>query len=231
MSERMARLVFRMLVSAGVGAGLGLMTWLKGQSRSAWMADPIGLSSWSLEACLLGGAGIGALLALVLDVLGLDLPLFPQRQSGSEGRQELAFSAYLAELRAAKRRGTALPPPPAALEPELAIRAAVRDWSSGSAEGWIDRDSAERIQGRLQRSQVRLQILMFACVLTLAGLGFTLFDAVMSGGEPTDAFILGIYAIALACCAAVFWMGGTAWRVMAGALGVLIGYAACYFRI
>lgn len=221
----MARLLFRMLVTAAVGTGLGLMTWLRGQARSGWVADPVGLSSWSLGACLLGGAGIGALLAFVLDALGLDLPLFPEPRTRSEAKQELAFSAYLEDLRASAKRETAPPTPPPPV-PESKIR----EWSSGSAEPWIDRAKADRIQGRLGQMQLRLQMLMFACVLTLGALGFTLFDAVMSGGEPTEGIVLWIYAMAIACCAAVFAMGGMVWRVMAGALGILIAYAAYYFR-
>lgn len=225
----MARIVFRMLVTAGVGALLGLLVWLKGQTRSAWMEDSFGLYGWPLGTSVLGGAAIGALLTFVLDAIGLDLPLFPERRSRSAEKQELLFSAYLASLRSAARRETALPPPPPPA-PE-SIRATIRDWSSGSAEGWIDRDTADRIQGRLRGIQVRTQMLLFASVLTLAGLGLTLFDAVVSGGAPTSGIALLIYTIAIACCAAVFWMGGAAWRVMAAALGILIACVAYYFRI
>jgi hypothetical protein len=223
----MARIVFRMLVTAGIGALGGLMMWLEGESLSAWMVDPLGFSSSSLGACLLGGAAIGALLALVLDALGLDLPLFPERRERSATSDLL--SAPLTKDQLARLVSASQPSaPPSAAE---SIRATIRDWSSGSAEGWIDRDTADRIQGRLRRTQVRAQMLFFACVLVLTGLGFTLFDAVMSGGAPTSGIVLLIYTIAIACCAAVFWMGGAAWRVMAAALGIAIAYVAYYFRI
>ena len=166
----MARIAFRMLVSAGVGALLGLSVWLKGQTRSAWIGDALGLYNHSLGTSVLGGAALGALLAFVLDAMGLDLPLFPgQGRFRSEAKQDLLFTAYLENLRSAARRGTASPPPPAPA-PE-SIRATIRDWSSGSAEGWIDRDTADRIQDLLRYAQIRMQLLLAASVSTLIGIG------------------------------------------------------------
>lgn len=223
----MARSAFRMLVSAGVGALLGLSVWLKGQTRSAWMGDALGLYGHSLAVSVLGGAVIGALLAFILDAIGLDLPLFPERRSRSAEKQELLFSAYLASLRSAARRGTAPPPPPAPA-PE-SIRATIRDWSSGSAEGWIDRDTADRIQDRLRYAQIRMQLLLAASVSTLIGIGASMFHALTAGAFGTPGAGLPFFAIALACCIAVFVLGGTAWRLVAAVYGLAIAWAAYFF--
>ncbi len=233
----MARLVFRMLVCAGIGALGGLMMWLKGQhiAQSAWKVDAFGFSSLALGTCLLGGAGIGALFAFVLDALGLDLPLFPERQRPARSALGDLLSAPLTkdQLKNQLARLASAPPPPPVSAAE-SIRATVRDWSSGSGGDWIDRKTAERLERRQQRFQsarVRLEMLFLAGVLTLGGIGFTLFSVVISGGAPTSGIILLIYAIAIGLCTAVFVMGGTAWRVMAAALAVVIAYVAYSFRI
>jgi hypothetical protein len=221
----MARLVFRMLVTAGVGTLLGLASWLQHQTRF-WLVDPEP-AGWPLGTYLLGGAGIGALLALVLDLLGLDLPLFPERQSRSEVRQERAFSAYLAALQAAKRSGESLPAPPSGPEP-APVRDAIRNGSSGSHEGWIDRESADRIQGRLARSQVRLQLLLAASLLTLLGMGGMLFHLVLSGGDTSGGLLF--FGLAIVCCAAVVVLELNRLARLGRLTGIGIAIVAHYFH-
>jgi hypothetical protein len=222
-----ARIAFRMLVTAGVGALLGLAVWVKGQLWAGWMADPLGLYAWPLGTSMLGGAVVGALLAFALDALGLDLPLFPQRQSRSETSQELAFSSYLAALQAAKHRGESLPPPPAPTP--APIRDTIRDWSSGSAEGWIDRDQADRIQERLGAVHLRLSLLLAASVATLVGIAAELIPALSAGALGSQGGGAVFFAIALTLCIAVFVLGGTVWRVIAGGSALAIAWTARFF--
>lgn len=228
--RRVARTVFRMLVAGSYGAALGLLFWSR-RSQPWWLGGSGG-EGWPFAPTVLGAAAFAALVVWVLDMLELDPPLLPARWSRSEARPELAFSAYLAELQSAARRGAALPPPPPQPAPEPSIRAAIRDWSSGSITPEIKPRRVEKLErwlGVLERSQFNLGLLVAATFFMLIGIGVEMIYGVTAGvlGHPGDGRMF--FWIGIALCVAVFAIGGTAWRMIAPIYALVIALAMDIF--
>jgi hypothetical protein len=206
---------------AALGFALGGLFWLDathfGTATPGGFRDPFGHASRPFLLYMLSGAAIGGGLVLVLDFLGLDLPLFPggrRRESDVWARMEMAEAI-------ARHRGGDRPAKPKAPKDPVWDEP-VRNAFDGDADeeipAWIPPPQAKRLVERLEAVRFRLFLVSIGGMTGLGGIA-TLFLYALSAsalGDPDVGrpFLL----LSLIPYAVLLWIGGNAWRFVALAL-------------
>ncbi len=218
MVVRLGRIAF----GAAVGVALGGLFWLRHSALRIsphGLGDPFGIGEQPVAFFMMWGAGLGAGLVLILDAIGLELPLI-----AVSGRSESDLWIAMEAARAAARRpvteaaGTRDPTPPRT----LLLKTDDRDAHPDVRE-FILPQRAERLRAGLASAQFRVALLASGAMLGAFGFGLLLLHAVTAGalGDPISPW--WVMASSFVPYAIVLWIGGSVWRVMAL---TMIGFTA-----